>query len=112
MTTTDQWGCPLTADSAEIELIEQITADYVTMAPDIATKLPALAEGPPMARAFLSMLLTQSHRPAVVRQGRELAMGAKAEGHLVSARERAISMLLLPGRTGISTPPSTPWVRL
>lgn len=89
MTLTDQWGCPTTADPDEVELIEQSVSEYLTMTPDIAKRLPALGEGGPMARALLSMLLTQSHRPTLVHQAGELADKALTEKHLVSRRERA-----------------------
>jgi tetratricopeptide (TPR) repeat protein len=88
MTATDQWGCPVTASSDEVALIERVTTDYVTMSPEVVTHLPALGEGGPMARGMLSMLLTQSHQPGPVAQARQLADEALADGHLVSARER------------------------
>lgn len=89
MKTTDLWGCPVTADSTELELIEAAVADYVVMAPDLGTRLGALAEAAPLGTAMAAMFLLQSHKPGLVAQAQSLAAAAEGDRHLVTGRERA-----------------------
>lgn len=88
MPTIDQWGCPVTASPDEVSLIEGSVVDYLTMTPAIAERLPALAEGGPLARSLFSMLLTQSHRPALVKQAREVMAEVGSKTWTITARER------------------------
>lgn len=86
--TLDQWGCPVTAEPAEMALLEATTVDFVTMSPAIATRLEPLAAGGPLARAVLAQLLTQAHRPAHHSRARELSAAARSEAGDVSPREQ------------------------
>lgn len=88
MTAIDLWGCPLTAPADEVDLIEQTAIDYLTMTPAIAERLPALAAGGPMARSLFATMLAQSHRPAMLNQGREVMAGVIDETGDLTERER------------------------
>jgi hypothetical protein len=87
--TTDHWGCPVTAEPDEIELLQRAIDDYVLMSPAIAGHLPALVDGGPMSKALAAMLLAQTHRPAMAARARELANSAAAQRGAVSSREQA-----------------------
>ncbi len=89
MTMTDRWGCPVTAEPAEVELIERAAADYVTMAPAIDRHFDELALGGPLAKAVLAQLLSQAHRQALTQRAIELSDEAAAAADDVSVRERA-----------------------
>ena len=75
--TTDQWGCAVSTDAHENALIEQVISGYVTMAPGIDKLLRDLGSGGPMSRALLAMMLTQSHRPRLMKTALELSLQAK-----------------------------------
>ncbi len=90
MTELDWWGCPVTAEHAEAELVSETIHEFVTLSPDLASFLPRLADGGPLARSVLALLLAMSHRPALVAQARTLADGLDPDEPGVSERERLL----------------------
>lgn len=73
MTTIDRWGCPTTVDDDELATVETATAGYATMAAGLERHFGPLAAGGPLAKAILSQLLTQAHRPDLTARARALA---------------------------------------
>ncbi len=88
MTTTDRWGCTLTADEPESTVIESAIVDYLTMAPGVDRHFEALEAGGPLARSILAQFLTQSHRPALVAKAERLTERARVDAGDLPAREQ------------------------
>lgn len=88
MSSTDRWGCPLTAAEEQRAVIDQACADYVTMAPAIERHFGPLEGGGPMALAVLAQLLTQAHRPELTARALALTDRARAAAGDVTERER------------------------
>lgn len=86
---TDRWGCPITAKADDVAVVDAAITDYVTMALTLETRLGPLAEGGPLSRAILAMLLAQSHRPALMARARDLSDEASEQAGGLSAREQA-----------------------
>lgn len=88
MTTTDLWGCPITADADEAEMIGDTASDYITMAPGIEKRFAGLEAGGPMARSVLAQLLSQAHRTPLADKARSLSERARLDAAGLSRRER------------------------
>ncbi|MEM9564332.1 MAG: tetratricopeptide repeat protein [Actinomycetota bacterium] len=92
MTTTDRWGCAVTAEGDEVAVIDDAVTDYLTMAPGLERHLPALADGGPLAKTILAQFYLQAHRRHLAGRARELIEAATTEAATigVSDRERAV----------------------
>ena len=89
MTTTDRWGCPMSAEGDEAAAIDETIADLLTMKPGLDRHFPLLEAGGPLAKALLASLLVQAHRPALAEKARSLTARAVADAGQVGERERA-----------------------
>ncbi|MGF1596991.1 MAG: tetratricopeptide repeat protein [Acidimicrobiales bacterium] len=87
MTTTDPWGCPLSA-ADDAHVIGATVKAYVAMSPGIERRFPALERGGPMARAVLAQLLVQAHRRDLTDRAAALTERARAESDGLNRRER------------------------